>query len=103
MTAKIIGMPDRSSCRPALARSTVFGSTGSDCGIQMLFPSSETDGTAMLHSVAIIHNPVHNRIQALPGRATKTSSRRFATYLPLISSNTPAAGISRTPSPQFSI
>ena len=59
-SANAIGMPVSITCTAALALSTVFASTGSDCGIHMLLPSSDTDGAAISFivetSISIAHS-----------------------------------------------
>ena len=61
-------------CSPAFARKTSFGDTGNDCRIQMFFPSSDMEGTAMMIIPAKVQNDVHRITVVLFGISAKTIS-----------------------------
>ena len=102
-SVKTVGIPVRSSCIRSFERSTCQGLTGSDWASQMLFPSSEMDGTAISLSEAAIQANAQYRAVAHPLPAPNTPSSASVSPLPFSSIRTPIAGISRMPSPQFSI
>ena len=102
-SANSIGIPVRISCTAILACSISFGSTGSDCGIQMLFPSRDTEGTAISFMEASIHNAAQTRTAGKSGLPEMASPTASQIPQPLNSRSTPTAGTRRTPRPQFSI
>ena len=103
MAANSTGIPVRIRCIAVLARSTALGVTGRDWGIQMLFPSRETDGAAISFMEASRQSIAQSRTATLSGRPDKTSVSTGRISRPMTRSSTPLAGMRIIARPQLSI
>ena len=93
----------RMSCTSTLERRTIQGSTGSDCGIQMFFPSSETEGAAVSFIVAAMHSAVAKSTVTAPPIPPKTDESASTTAGPLTSRTAARIGSSSVLRAQLSM
>ena len=86
-----------------MAHSTCHGVTGRDWSIQMLFPSSETDGAAIRFMDARKHRSIHSTNVGAPRVPDRSASKSETRACPLNSSTMPPATSIKMPRPQLSI